>query len=87
MSIKLHLCQVLSYYANNQPSVEVSGNTVRECMNNLATQFPALNKFIETPNPCRIIHIHINNEEAATEDLTRSVKDGDEIRLECFLDG
>ena len=56
-------------------------------MNNLATQFPALNKFIETPDPCRIIHIHINNEEAATEDLTRSVKDGDEIRLEFFLDG
>jgi len=87
MNITLHLCQVLSYYANNQPSVEVTGNTVSECLHNLATQFPTLNKFIETPDPCRIIHIHINKEEAATEDLTRSVKDGDEIRLEFFLDG
>ncbi|MFZ0033361.1 MAG: hypothetical protein WAK60_00040, partial [Sedimentisphaerales bacterium] len=80
MSITLHLCQVLSYYASNKTSFEVSGNTVSECLHNLAMQFPALNKFIETPDPCRIIHIHINKEEAATEDLTRSVKDGDEIR-------
>ena len=87
MSIKLHLCPVLSYYADNKTSVEVSGNTIGECIYNLAEQFPALNKFIETPDPCRISHILINKEEAATEDLTRSVKDGDEIRLEFFLDG
>jgi molybdopterin converting factor small subunit len=87
VSIKLHLCPVLSYYADNKTSVEVSGNTISECLHNLTIQIPALNKFIETPDASRIIHIYINKDDTAIEDLNQSVKDGDEVRLVFFLDG
>ncbi|MDD5287885.1 MAG: hypothetical protein PHY28_02065 [Dehalococcoidales bacterium] len=48
MRIKLRLCQILSYYADNRQLVEVNGNTVSECLNNLATQFPDIRKMMET---------------------------------------
>ena len=87
MSIKLQLCPVLSYYADNKKSVDVSGNTVIECLHNLTTQFPALKTLIETPIPARVVHIYINTENNPIEDLTAPVKNGDEIRLVFFLDG
>ena len=87
MSIKLKLCPVLSYYADNKTSVEVSGNTISECLHNLNIQIPALNKFIETPDPARILHIYLNKDDTALQELTTPVKDGDEVRLVFFLDG
>jgi molybdopterin converting factor small subunit len=87
VSIKLKLCPVLSYYAGNKTSVEVIGKTISECLHNLVTQLPSLNKFIEIPDSARIIHIYLNKEDTAIEDLNQSVKDGDEVRLVFFLDG
>jgi len=87
MSIKLRLCPVLSYYADNKTSVEVSESTIGECLHMLAIQFPGLNRFIDIPDPCRVIHIYINKGINPIEDLTTHVKDGDEIRLVFFLDG
>lgn len=87
MSIKLKLCPVLSYYAGNKTSVEVIGKTISECLHNLVTQLPSLNKFIEIPDSARILHIYLNKEDTAIEDLNQSVKDGDEVRLVFFLDG
>jgi molybdopterin converting factor small subunit len=87
VSIKLKLCPVLSYYAGNKTSVEVIGKTISECLHNLVTQLPSLNKFIEIPDSARILHIYLNKEDTAIEDLNQSVKDGDEVRLVFFLDG
>ena len=87
MTIKLHLCQILSYYANNQPTVEVNGNTVKECLDDLATMFPDLNKVIEMGKPAGLVNIYIsNNKGNAIEDLSQPVKDGDELNV-AFLGG
>ena len=87
MSIKLRLCPVLSYYADNTTSVEVSGNTVSECLHNLVTQIPSLNKFVGIPDSARILHIYLNKDDTELQDLTTPVKNGDEVRLIFSLDG
>ena len=74
MSIKLNLCPVLSYYAGNKTSVEVSGNTISECLHNLVTQIPSLNKFVEIPDSARILHIYLNKDDTAIEDLTNPLR-------------
>ena len=82
MTIKLCLCQILSYYANNQPTVEVNGNTVKECLDDLATKFPNLNKVIGIGKPVGVINIYVsNNKGNAIEDLSQPVKDGDELNV------
>lgn len=82
MIIKLCLCQILSYYANNQPTVEVNGNTVRECLDDLVTRFPNLNKVIEMGKTAGLVNIYIsNNKGNAIEDLSQPVKDGDELNV------
>ena len=87
MSIKLKLCPVLSYYAGNKTSVEVIGKTISECLHNLVTQIPSLNKFVGIPDSARILHIYLNKDDTELQDPTTPVKDGDEVRLVFFLDG
>ena len=82
MTIKLHLCQILSYYANNQPTVEVNGDTVKECLYDLAKKFPELSKVMKIDNEINLVNIYVsNNEGNAIEDLSRSLIDGDELNV------
>ncbi len=81
MRVKLHLCQVLSYYADNHSSIEVNGNTVAECLDNLAAQFPDLRKVMETVKLGGNISVFMNQEDTDIEDLSKTIKEGDELNL------
>jgi len=84
VSVKLNIAPILSYYAGNQKSVEVKGNTVGECLDYLIRQFPDLKVIIDTQSgkPAGFITIFLNKENAATQDMNKSVKDGDELSVE-----
>jgi len=88
MSIKCKLDPVLSYYANNQQSAEVNGNTVGDCLGNLAKQFPNLKTVIFTQDGKlnSYIAVHINGEDAYPDGLSKPVKDDDELSI-IFLSG
>ena len=83
MSIKLNLSSVLSYYINNQQSVEVNGNTVGDCLDNLANQYPELKKVIFTQDGklADFIDVCINEKDAFSYGLSKPVKDGDELSI------
>ena len=83
MSIKLKLDPVLSYYTNNQQSVEVNGNIVGECLDHLTRQYPDLKTVIfdEDGKLNSFIAVFINGRDSQIEHLFRPVKDGDELSI------
>jgi molybdopterin converting factor small subunit len=90
MSIKInlhwHLWQELT---NGQAMVEISGNTTGQCLKHLVRQFPALNKeiFEKDGELLGYLTIFINREPAFPEELTKPVKDGDEIHIVPLIVG
>ena len=69
--------------------VEVSGNTVGECLNQLVTQFPGMKKqlFTKSGNLFDNIIISVNGISAYPEQLAKSVKDGDELKIVFMISG
>ena len=88
MSIKCKLGPVLSYYTNNQESVEVNGKTAGECLDHLAKQFPSIKTVIfdEDGKLNSFIAVFVNGRDSQVEHLLRPVKDGDELGI-VFLNG
>ncbi len=89
MSIKINVDKrLLENPSNNDIIVEVSGNTVGECLNNLVKQMPTIKKtaFDEEGNLSRLI-ILVNQKFLSPEKPTKAVKDGDEISLVSLLGG
>ena len=85
-NIKLHLDHYLSYFANNQRIVIVSGNTVYECINDFVSRFPELRKVIGIEPSSSIINVYLEKEETAVENFARPVKEGDDLYL-MFISG
>ena len=83
MSIKFKLDPVLSYYANNQQSPGANGNTVGDCLSQLAKQFPNLKKviFAQDGKLNSFIAVYINGKDAYPDGLSKPVKDGDELSM------
>lgn len=82
MSIKINIhWHVWQELANGLAIIEVSGDTVGQCFRHLVKIVPAIEKEIFDKNgklldyPC----IFVNGE--FTEELTKPVKDGDEIDI------
>lgn len=83
MSIKLKLQSVLSYYANYQQLSKVNGKTVGECLDHLTKRYPDLKRVMydKDGKMARIIGVYINGEYAYSDELSKPVKDGDELSI------
>lgn len=76
-------------YSNNPDFIYVEGRTVKECLSHFAFKCPEMEKFIFTQkgelNP--ILDIYVNAENTYPDELTKTVKDGDEIHIMLLLSG
>jgi len=74
---------------NGQTIVEVDGNTTGQCLNQLIKQFPSLEKeiFDKDGELLGYLTIFINREPAFPEELTKPVKEGDEIHIVPLVAG
>lgn len=81
MSVKIKLHRSLAKIANGQAIVEVNGNNVSQCLEQLAARFPRLKKklFEKDGTLSRILEIYLNGESIYSDDLATPVKDGDEL--------
>jgi molybdopterin synthase sulfur carrier subunit len=81
VSVKIKLPHSLAKLADGQAVVEVSGNSVGQCLEQLARRFPGLKKrlFEKDGSLSRILEIYVNGESTYPDDLATPVKDGDEI--------
>jgi molybdopterin converting factor small subunit len=89
MGVKVHVSPLLAQYINNQNITEVEGGTVGECLKHLAERFPSIKEvlFNHYGELCSYIGIYINQESAYPEELSKLVKDGDELSIMLMVCG
>ena len=92
MSVKITMPgTVFRKCAQSQDVVEVNGNTVGECLEDLGTQFPDIKQQLCQKSGKLLlneIHIFVNAEILYPSDLDKPVKDGGKLfLLFAFLGG
>jgi molybdopterin converting factor small subunit len=89
MAVKVHIHTTHRRFTNGLEVVEVAGNTVSECLNQLIKQFPGMEKalFAKKDKLLNIVEVYVNHVSAYPNELVKPVKDGDEIHLVIMLAG
>jgi molybdopterin converting factor small subunit len=90
MSIKIDMFYPhMQEYAGNRKTVNVEGQTVGECLQDLAKQYPGVEKFVfdEKGKYLKHVFVYVNAESASKAGLKDPVKDGDEILVAVLITG
>ncbi len=89
MSIKINIHKTHRQFTNGLDIVEVDGNTVGACLDNLVRQFPDMEKvlFNRKGKLVNVIEIYVNLKSAYPDELARQVKDGDNIHITLMIAG
>ena len=89
MSIKVVIPSYLQPYTDNRETVEVAGCTIGECFNSLTEQHPEIKSmlFNKEEKLHSYVGTYINGEDAYPNELTRPIKDRDEIHVIYIIGG
>ena len=90
MSVKVKIAEPLRQLINCQEeAVEVDGYNIRECLDKLAVQFLDLKRWLynEKGELLPYVHIYVNGERNPDDELTRQIKDGDELLILLTVTG
>ena len=89
MSIKINIHRTHRQFTNGLDIVEVDGNTVGACLDNLVRQFPDMEKvlFNKKGKLLNVIEIYVNLKSAYPNELTKQVSNGDDIHITLMLAG
>ena len=73
----------------NRESVEVSGSSVGECLNNLTKQFAEIENILFAKNGelQPYVGIYVNGKDICAEGLSKPVKDGDKLHILYMIAG
>ena len=89
MSVNVHIHTTHRQFTNGLKVVSLEGSTVGDCLNQLIKQFPGMEKalFAKKDQLLRTVEVYLNRESAYPNELSKPVKDGDEIHLVVMLAG
>jgi molybdopterin converting factor small subunit len=89
VSATINLHKTHRQHTGGKEIVEVNGNTVGECLKDLVSQYPAIEKeiFDNKGKLLSVLEIYLNGASAYPDELKKAVKDGDEIHLLTMLAG
>jgi len=89
MSVRLKLPPVLQEFSGGVETLEASGRTVGECLNQLEARFPGIREFLldRQGKLLRAFGIYLNSDGLHPVELDTPVRDGDEIVILNFLMG
>ena len=89
MSIKINIHKTHRQFTKGLDIIEVEGNTVGACLENLMGQFPDMKKvlFNKKGKLMNVIEIYVNQKSAYPDELARQVKDGDNIHITLMIAG
>ena len=89
MAVKIHVHATHRQFTDGLEVVDVKGNTVGECLNQLVREFPEVEKalFAKKDKLHNIVEVYLNHTSAYPDELAKPVKDGDEIHLVVMLAG
>jgi molybdopterin converting factor small subunit len=88
-SVKININPFLTHITNNQSAVDVSGNTIGQCLEQLVTRFPELKKWLYKKDGklSDLVDIYLNGESSFPLELSKPVKDGDELHIIVIISG
>ena len=89
MSIKINIHKTHRQFTNGLDIVEIDGNTVGACLDNLVREFPDMGKVLFNKNGklLNVIEIYVNLKSAYPNELAKQVKDGDNIHITLMIAG
>ena len=89
MSVDIEISSIFSRYTNNQTNLKVTGDTVGECLRDLARQYPDFGKMIldKSGELSASFDIFINGESAYPNTMTWPVKGGDKLHVIMLIHG
>jgi len=89
VGIKVNIHQNLRHLTNDLSTVEVSGNTVGECLDELINQYPGLRKYVfdKDDRLLNYVDVYVNLESSYPEELAKRVKEGDELDITLIIAG
>lgn len=86
MSARIKLSQVFKLLADNQETIRVDGNTIRECLDDLIRRYPAARNWIFDKDTLLSL-ILLNGQTLHPQDLDMRVTEADEIYLLTMISG
>ena len=89
MSIKINIHRTHRQFTNGLDIVEVDGNTVGACLDNLVRQFPDMGKvlFNKKGKLVNVVEIYVNLKSAYPNELAKRVSNGDSIHITLMIAG
>lgn len=89
MSITIEIPSYLQTFVNNLETLQVEGDTIGTCLHQLVTQLPPIEEklFTRDQKLHPYVGIYINREDAYPDELTKPVKDGDQILILYVIGG
>jgi len=89
VSINVSIHRTHRQFTDGLDSVEVEGNSVGNCLDDLIRQFPDMGNalFDKKGKLLNAIEIYINLKSAYPDELVKPVKDGDDIHITLMLAG
>jgi len=89
VSINISIHRTHRQFTDGLDSVEVEGNSVGNCLDDLIRQFPDMRNalFDKKGKLLNAIEIYINLKSAYPDELVKPVQDGDDIHITLMLAG
>jgi molybdopterin converting factor small subunit len=89
LNVEIHVPQFLQHLTDDIQTVEVKGNTVGECLDDLVIRFPQLSSRIFDKNGKLQKHLDvwINGETGGHSGLVQPVADGDKLTVINIIAG
>ena len=83
MSVTIYLHPYMYERADGNESVEARGDTIGACVSHLLEQYPGLHDliFYKDGSLQSFLEVYINRRAAGPDELSRPVRDGDDIHL------
>jgi|WetSurMetagenome_2_1015567.scaffolds.fasta_scaffold649527_1 molybdopterin converting factor small subunit len=83
MKVELFLPPSIQYLADNIKTLEVEGNTIRECLHSLVNQYPQLKAdiFTRSNKLHKGLSIYKNGGKTDVMDLDTAIKEGDKLYI------
>jgi molybdopterin converting factor small subunit len=89
MSIEVELSSIFGRYTDGQLNMKVAGGTVRECLHDLARQYPKLKKMLlnKEGDLMSSYDFYINGQSVYPKDMNTPLKDGDKLNVLYVIHG
>ena len=89
MAATIHIHRIYRSFTQERETVEVEGNSVGECLNNLVGKHPDIRRVLFATNGdlLKNIDLYVNGESAYPDELKKPVTPGDDIYIHLLLTG